>query len=785
MKKLLKWIFGIILGAMLILSVFLYVQYKSSSLDYSAEKKLPVKDKVDVYFDNIGVPHVYSGNAEDAYFTLGYVVSSERYFQADMMRRIGKGRLAEVFGEKLVETDKLFRTLGIEKHSLNSIEAIDKDKDYFKLAQEYLRGFNYAMKNSNEPLEYKILGIEREKFDFSDLMAISAYMAFNFDKGLKNDPFMNSYWQEMGEEYMSDFKPDTFEVLKDSLLNNGAFVFSMDTIAAIFDKLPTSPFLGSNAWVVSTDKSSSGQVLFSNDTHIRNSQPATWYEAHIEYPNFSFYGNYLPGIPFALIGHTRQYAWGLTMLQNDDTDLFKEQYNKETDQYYHNRVWKEFETRKETIKVKDAEDLTIEIKESVHGPLINDIIKVKYEQPISMHWTYRKFLNNLLEVFHKLAYGKDINDVESAASEIVSPGLNMAYGDSDGNIALWACAKLIKRDSTYAQLILPGTGEFDITEYHDFSSNPQYKNPASGFVYTANHNHGEYKGIQHQGYYAAMDRANAIREFLNDQEKLSISDLKELALLNVNKNDNELCDFLLQYVNTDGFTQVELSALNILENWDGQYSIESKGPIVFQNFKYYLLKSVFEDEIGDENYKEFISKGDVKKGIDKVIRNFNSIWWKNENGNQSPNELITSSFKQGIENIIDKKGGQTSEWHWGNCHFSYFGHPLGTVKPLDKVFDIGPFPSPGSPKTVNAQSFTMNESCNYKVFSGPQMRIMIDFNDVEGAESILPVGQSGNPSSEFYSNQAENFVAGKYRSMLMKKEEIQTDGRKLAIHPLK
>jgi len=785
MSKLLKWIFRIVLAVLFISGIFLYTQYKSSSLDYSAEEMLPVKDKVDVYFDDIGVPHIYSENAEDAYFTLGYIVSSERYFQADMMRRIGKGRLAEVFGEKLIETDKLFRTLGIEEHSLSSIEAIEKNEDYFKLAKEYLRGFNYAMENTNEPLEYKILGIKREKLDFSDLMAISAYMAFNFDKGLKNDPFMNSYWQELGEEYMSDFNPNNFQILKDSLLNNSEIVFSLDTITSIFDKLPSAPFLGSNAWVVSPEKSKSAKVLFSNDTHIRNSQPATWYEAHMEYPGFSFYGNYLPGIPFALIGHTRQHAWGLTMLQNDDTDLFKEHFDSKTDKYYHHGEWKEFETRKEIIRVKDAEDVILEIKESVHGPLVNDIIKVKYEQPLSMHWSYSKFPNNLLEVFHELAYSKNINDVENAASKIASPGLNMAYGDIDGNIALWACAKLIKRDSTYSQLILPGTGEFDIEEYYDFSLNPQYKNPASGFIYTANQNHGEFKGIQHQGYFASMDRANAIRRFLSDREKISISDLQELAFLDVNKEDDELCDFLVQHIDPKGFSQLELSALNILNNWEGKYNIQNKGPLVFQNFKYYLLKNVFEDEIGEENYKEFISKGDVKKGIDKILRNFNNLWWKNSNDNQSPGNIITSSFKEAIENIINKKGSDISEWQWGNCHFSYFGHPLGTVKPLDKIFDIGPFPCPGSPKTVNAQSFSMNESCNYKVFSGPQMRIMIDFSDVEDAESILPVGQSGNPSSEFYSNQAEDFVSGKYRAMLMKKEEIQSGGRKIAIRPHK
>lgn len=766
------------------LAVFLFAQYKMAGLDYSEKLELPINEKVDVFFDDFGVPHIYAQNERDAYYAFGYIISSERYFQADMMRRIGKGRLSEVFGDKLLETDKLFRTLGIEEHSLRSLNAIDKNAEYYKLTEEYLRGFNEAVELSEEPLEYKILGIEREKFDLTDLMAIAAYMAFNFDKGLKNDPYMNKFWRDLGEDYMSVFNPHQFHLLSDSLLKSDQYLFSTDSLTALYEQLPVAPFLGSNAWVVSPEKSASGSVLFSNDTHIRNSQPATWYEAHIEYPGFSFYGNYLPGIPFALIGHTRNHAWGLTMLQNDDTDLFKEQYNSESGEYFHKGEWKKFKVRKETIKVKDAEDVVIEIRESVHGPIVNDILKIEYEQPIAMHWNYTQFPNELVEVFYDLAKADDMKDVEKAASRITAPGLNMAYGDSEGNIALWACAKLIKRDSLYSQLLLPGTGEYDIEEYYDFSENPKYVNPQTGFLRTANQDHGMFQGRLHQGYYASMDRANTIQKFLDDKEKLSISDLKELAYSNVNEADFKLNNFLVQHIHTNELNKTEAAALELLKDWKGAYSIESKGALVFQNFKFYLLKNVFEDELG-EDFNEFVGKSDFKRGYKKGLKDFKSIWWEDADLNNTPQDIITMSFKKAIENIIEKKGNDSSEWEWGKCHYTYFGHPIGNVKPFDKLFDVGPFPSPGNSTTVNAQAFKLDESCNYRVSSGPQMRIMIDFNDVESAESILPVGQSGNPSSDFYSNQAEQFVAGNYRKMHMNKAEITTDGRKIVIHSQK
>jgi penicillin amidase len=56
-------------------------------------------------------------------------------------------------------------------------------------------------------------------------------------------------------------------------------------------------------------------------THIGFSQPGTWYEAHIVTPEFRLYGCYLAGTPFLCY---RDYAYGLTMFENDDIDFIQE-----------------------------------------------------------------------------------------------------------------------------------------------------------------------------------------------------------------------------------------------------------------------------------------------------------------------------------------------------------------------------------------------------------------------------------------------------------------------------
>ena len=779
----------LLLTLILCLGIFAFYQFHASSFDYQGSLDAGVKDEVQMYFDDYAVPHIYANNAEDAYFALGYVAAAERYFQADMMRRIGTGRLAEVFGKDLLKTDKLFRTLGLVEHGKKSLSKMDSNAQYMQLSKDYLRGFNHWVQEWNKPLEYKILGLDMEEFDMEDMLAISGYMAFSFDKGLKTDAFFHKLWQEQGPERMKYFKtemyiPDSLSA-SDSLRVN--ILQELEALGQLLEGLPQAPLMASNAWAVAPERSKSGKVLFSNDTHIRNSIPSTWYEAHIEYGDFSFYGNFLPGIPFALVGHSRDHAWGLTMLQNDDSDVFIEEFREDDLHYFHDGDWKKVIERKEVIKVKGEADEVFNVRKTVHGPLVQELIDGQHDQALALHWTYLKFPNNLLEVFYQLNHSKELSDCYDAASKIAAPGLNLIYGNSNGDIAHFACAKLIKRDSIYSKVLLKGDGTMDIEEYFDFDYNPKRVNPESGFVYSANEQHDIFKGYTHQGYYSCKERANQISEFIAE-DKRGIEDLKKLVYANNSPRDKELATFLIAALLEKELSDRENDALQILKNWNGSYNSDEKGPIIYQNFLYYIYKNVFYDEIGEDDFNQFIGLGTFKSHYREILLDKENIWWQvglDQSENKSPNELINLSFSEAINNIVEKIGKDQNNWEWAKCHKSYFGHPLGKVKPLNLIFDKGPFPSPGSSVSVNAQNFSLNDRCDFRVSSGAQMRIMIDFADIENAESISPVGQSGHASSKHYSDQCELFVNGQFRRMDMRKSRIQESERKVIFYPLK
>ena len=168
---------------------------------------------------------------------------------------------------------------------------------------------------------------------------------------------------------------------------------------------PIPPFIGSNSWVISGDKTESGKVLFANDPHIGFSQPSIWFEAHIVTPNHEIYGYFLPNIPFPLLGHNREHAYGLTMFENDDIDFYKEE-NHPTDpnKYKTPTGYDSYVLTSKTIKIKEEENLVFNYKSSRHGPIVNDVLgTINESAPVALSWIYTQFENKLIEAVHKMS----------------------------------------------------------------------------------------------------------------------------------------------------------------------------------------------------------------------------------------------------------------------------------------------------------------------------------------------------------------------------------------------
>lgn len=761
---------------------------------YEGELQLKnLQKETTVYFDEYGVPHIYADSEEDAMTALGYVHAQERLWQMELLRRIAPGRLSEIFGTVTLKNDKFFAGIGIEEASAKAISKLDKNSASYKLTQAYLDGINQYLEEGTTPIEFTLVGVKKQKFTINDVYNIFGYMSFSFAMAQKTDPLLTDIRNRYGAAYLKDLGIEgefNTTQIKSSKENIEEYTEISKSITALLDKSPIPPFVGSNSWVARPHKTKSGKVIFANDPHIGFSQPATWYEAHIVTPKHELYGCYLAGTPFPLLAHNRDYAYGLTMFENDDIDFYQEK-NKTGDlnQYQTPTGFAAYEVRKKTIKVKDTSDVVLTIKSSRHGPVMNDLLDhLDKKNPIAMLWTYTQQPIQILDAVYGLSHAKNKEEFRKATQLVAAPGLNVMYGDAKGNVAWWATGKLYKHNKgVNTHLILDGsTGKEDIVEYLDFSKNPSAENPKWGYVYSANNQPEAIDGYLYPGYYLPEDRAKRISGLMDAKSDWDKEAISKMIYDNTSDVAVETVKNLISNIDLNTISTEEKEAVNVLKSWKGTTNLEDTAPTIYNKWVYLYLKNTFEDEMGEDNFNLFLGISIGKQVIANQIKNENSVWWDNvktKNVKETRKDIVAKSFHETVAALQKQLGNTVADWQWEKVHTVEHEHPLGKIAALRGLFNVGPFGSPGSNEVINNLFFGLNNEGKYYVKGGPSTRRIVDFSDIENSWSILPTGQSGNPFSKHYSDQAEMYNEGKFRKMKLNKEEIIKTSTKLVLKP--
>lgn len=754
-----------------------------------------IQKETTVYFDDFGVPHIYAATNKDAMTTLGYVHAQDRLWQMELMRRIAPGRLSEIFGKVALKNDKFFSGLGIESASAKAIAALDKNSVSYQLTMAYLDGINDFLENGVTPIEFQLVGVKKEKFTIKDVYNIYGYMSFSFAMAQKSDPLMTDIRNKYGIEYLKDLGLDgDFNTLKikNAKEKPQEFLAISKEIAALLDASPIPPFVGSNSWVIAPQKAKNGKVIFANDPHIGFSQPGTWYEAHIVTPDLELYGCYLAGTPYPLLGHNREYAYGLTMFENDDIDLYQEENNPtNANQYKTPNGFDTYAVAKRTIKIKDTSAVTLVVKTSRHGPIMNDLIDgLNEKKPVAMSWIYTQQPLHILDAVYQLSHAKSKADFQKGVALIAAPGLNVMYGDAKGNVAWWATGKLYKHNQgVNTNFILDGaSGDDDITEFLDFSENPSAENPKWGYVYSANNQPEPVDGFLYPGYYLPQDRAKRITQVLDSKSNWDKEAVSKMMVDNTSLVSPVVTKYLIEATDQKGLSQNELHSITIMKKWQGTNNLKDIAPTIYNKWIYFYLKNTFEDELGTEGFNRFLQTHVMKQVIAQQISKKESVWWDNnttKTKKETRIEIITKSFKEAVASLENQLGKSVESWTWDKVHLVEYQHPIGKIAAFRQLFNVGPFAVAGANEVINNQFYDYGDKPNYETKGGPSTRRIVDFSDIENSWSILPTGQSGNPFSSHYKDQAELYNAGKFRKMKMNKEEIIQSSTKLIFKPAK
>ncbi len=737
---------------------------------------------VSVRYDGRGVPHIQAQNEADLYRALGYVHAQDRLFQMEVMRRLARGELAEVLGAKLIDTDRLFRSLRIREQALIVIDRQDKQSPAWKALYAYLQGVNAWQDTHPRPMEFDVLGIPSRPFTAEDTVSIAGYMAYSFAAAFRTEPLLTYIRDQLGADYLKvfdlDWQPQGALQATPALGSNDWK--SLNALAHLSEQalaeagLPQ--FEGSNAWAVAGSRTRSGKPLLAGDPHIRFAVPSVWYEAQLSAPGFELYGYHQALNPFASLGHNLDFGWSLTMFQNDDLDLIAEKVNPDNpEQVWYQGGWVDMSRSEQQIAVKNAEPVTVTLRQSPHGPIVNSVLAANAgTTPIAMWWAFLETQNPILDGFYEINRADTLEKMRSAAAKVQAPGLNLVWANARGDIGWWAAAQLpIRPPGINPAFILDGsTGDADKLGFYPFSANPQEENPERGYVVSANFQPPASMLIP--GYYNLADRGQQLDRQLSDNNvKWDVQNSQQLQLGTRTAYGPRtlvpLLPVLREVVTDPGQKQL----LEQLTAWQGDYPLDSVSATLFNQFLYALSRSAMHDELGDALFETLISTRMIDAALPRLAGDADSPWWddhgSSSHGNRS--STVKRAWDSSIAHLRTTLGEDPAQWQWGKAHTLTHNHPLGTQKPLDRLFDVGPFAAPGSHEVPNNLSARIGPA-PWPVTYGPSTRRLIDFATPAQALTSNPVGQSGVRFDRHYADQALGYIEGGYQQALMAQKDV-------------
>lgn len=783
-----------ILAALLILTLALaalghWILHTAEAQRSGSLRLKHLEQEVQVYFDAWGVPHINAQNDLDAYRALGYLHAQDRLFQMDVLRRIGGGRLSELFGQESYATDKFFRTLGISRYARQYAMQLrdNQDQPHIQLIRAYQDGINQYIDQGRIPVEYRLLLNKPDYFALEDIAHIMGYMAYSFAEAFRTDALVDHVRGTLGERHALDLvpgAPDASPPRRTSVLEGQTTTLLqplLEQLARVQTQLPTGQFHGSNAWAVRGQLSATGKPLLANDPHIGFAVPAVWYEAHIRTPEHEVYGHFLGGIPFPLIGHTPHHAWGLTMLMNDEIDFYREQLNPDNPMQV--RVgdrWQDLKVQEEVIKVRGQEDRLIRLRSSRHGPIINDELVLAEQAegtsptpPVSLFWTFLTPGSDSTEAFYRYSRATSMAEFEAAAALHWSPGLNVLYADVDDNIAMWATGRL-KRwpGSNNGFTLLDGANrQHDFLGYQPFAANPRLINPREGYIHNANSPYSSNNPRRSvPGYYAPAERAERLSMLLASQDSFDFSSFKSIQLDNQRVQASAMIEDALPLLDNQLFPhqyrETARVAKRLLDEWDGRFVPDSAAALIFQRWEDNLMEALFADELG-ERYAHFRDTFMARKSLSSLYWKPASPWWDNRqqptmDGRQS---AIEHAWVRTVKDLTEEHGNNPQRWQWGKVASLQHVHPLADKVPFGGRLNSDRVSISGTTGSLNNMVFNRGGE-RYEVKAGPSTRRLIDLANPAVSLGINPMGQSGNPFDRHYDDQAHLYAQGNYRAQL-------------------
>lgn len=750
-----------------------------------------------ILVDVWGIPHIYAGNEHDLFFLQGFNAARDRLWQIDLWRKRGLGLLAKDFGPAYAEQDKALR-LFLYRGDMNAEWAAygPKAKTY---AVAFVAGVNAYVADVRAgrralPIEFRIAGTMPDLWSAEDVVRVRSHgltrnVASEVKRslvacaaGLDADRFrvkLEPEWTTKIPEgldpcsvpkgvlaaYDLATRPVKFATPED---RKAALAHDPDQFLAETDQQRDT--IGSNNWVIAASRSATGRPILANDPHREHSVPSLRYIVGLNAPGISVIGAGEPALPGISIGHNDTIAFGLTIFNVDQEDLYVYELNPDNpNQYRYRTGWEDMRIVHEKEAVKGEADRDLELKFTRHGPVIFVDADKKHAFAVRSIW----FEPGTSAYFGSSDYmtAKSWNGFIGAMRRWGAPSENQVYADTSGNIGWVAAGKTPRRTSFDGLMPVPGDGRYEWQGFLSLDELPKLYQPKQGFISTANQMNlpPDYPVSERRVGFEWADSARwqRIVEVLQNNSKVTLADAMALQNDDTGMLARRLVALLKPLTSDDANVK---KGLDLLKAWDARDTEDSAAAAVYEVWIANHLGPVLLKTTAPKAAELIAPEASSISAIVGYLEKPDAALGSDPSGERD--RVLRDSLGAAVADVTDKLGPDASTWRWGRLHVAKFDHALMPLadKATAAQMQVGPLAFGGAANVPRAATYRRSD---YHLISGASFRMVLDVGNWDASRTINTPGQSGDPFSGHYRDLAPLWATGQYVPLLYSRGAVE------------
>ncbi len=752
--------------------------------------------------DAMGIPTIKAKSQADMIYGLGFVHGQDRAWQLETQRRIASGELAEAFGAPALETDRFLRALGVRRAAQARWAWMQQQTNpetvqSRALVEAYSRGVNAALKAQARPPEMLILGLTQRDWTPVDTLGWYTMMAWdlsaNWNQELQrlrlalelpqqraNLATINALFPPYpGEQAL--LRTDIVSLYRGLGLSKGG---NEQKLAALQGAAPRSGVegSGSNNWLVDGGRSETGFPLVANDPHLKLQSPALWYLARLEAPGIKVAGGTIPGLPFMVLGQNEHVAWAFTNTAPDTQDVYLEELRQADGQTQVRTPegWQPVKTYDEVIKIKGGTQETLRVRAGRHGNFITDggagadLMAGGTRYALALRWVALETDYDAMAGGIALSMATDVDGFIEANRHIVSPMQSVLVADKQGNTGLIAAGRVpIRKPEHDLHGLAPAPGwdaRYDWAGYLPFEALPRERNPARGWIATANH---RIVGPDYPHFltseWASPYRHRRIVQLLARTAKHGLDSFAQMQGDELSLAVPPLLPALTAAGAASTHPLAE-QARTALQGFNGEMKADSAAPLIFWAWVRQLTLGIVRDDLGDALFERLYGARSFRETVEAVVINNDSAWCDDQRtpGPETCADAAGAAFTRALDELQARFGADVKAWRWGQAHQAKGEHrPFSRVAALRPLFELRS-PVGGDTYTVNVGRVNLKPDWVGDLYTddhGPSLRTLMDAGNPATSRFIASTGQSGLPWSRHYRDQLPLWVGVKYLPM--------------------